>query len=848
MNFYTLRMQIGEVVIDRFVLAPGANGTELLRMLARWGKPQLSMRIVNAPEIAETALIRCGITMQGKHIQPSAKAAALWKIMENTGYFSAVSYNESVHMSDVLDSLRLLVENDEIENIKAKLGQSEFPEKSAAVISVYEQYVRYCVENGFFDDIMIIRTAIEKCGSINAEFAVLREFPLTPLEKTLALKLSGGKLIETSIAELLGKIGNSVSVKSCTEAYGTENEAENIIFQIWNEHLRLDRCIVACADIPRYSQLFYDISYRFDIPMTFGCGIPVTNSLPAEMLKKYFDWEQSGHSSDALRAMILCAGFDRKKLRESLNIGNRDLISGIDAAGSLRICADSKYNASVIEPYRNSLAPGSESAKYLDIAAAIANYLEAGCADFIRNFAVRRKSAAGRLDAAAIELICGELEAFAQISDEPPTVIIPNILGRNICAENSCEGHLHITGISQAICAVRENLFVAGLSAGKFPGEPSEDHLMLDSEYALFGSNAPTSQNRVISSKNALIDLVRTADSVGSDVRLSYPCYDTAELKPDNASSELFALFRAAFGEDKTFEDLEKFCGYAGFFSRNIDKSASVSEAGYNGKLLGNIKEPFIETAGLSLPERTFSPSDISLFLSCERRFMLSSILGISINEPENMYEVISPMMRGTLIHDLMSAAAESNMPRSELIAAAERCFDEYLLSRPPMLPDDAEREKAEFLRLVQSGYDMNTASGNTVEYSEEPVGAVHAETGIKLKGRLDRAEKKPDGSFVIADFKTGRSFAHTENDTISCIQVLLYAYMLEKQFGCTVSSGEFRYLRYGRIIRCLNDERHRKEADSVLEHLKNCLISGEFERSKQCRFCEYNEICNERR
>ena len=99
---------------------------------------------------------------------------------------------------------------------------------------------------------------------------MLKEFPLTHLQKALIGNLSGESYKEISLCELNGVEDKSDDYSDITEAYGASNEVEHIIETIYSNGLTLDSCIVAAADTMKYSQLFYDIASQYKIPVTLA--------------------------------------------------------------------------------------------------------------------------------------------------------------------------------------------------------------------------------------------------------------------------------------------------------------------------------------------------------------------------------------------------------------------------------------------------------------------------------------------------------------------------------------------------------------------------------------------------
>ena len=54
--------------------------------------------------------------------------------------------------------------------------------------------------------------------------------------------------------------------------------------------------------------------------------------------------------------------------------------------------------------------------------------------------------------------------------------------------------------------------------------------------------------------------------------------------------------------------------------------------------------------------------------------------------------------------------------------------------------------------------------------------------SGVLLEGYPDRVEKTPEGEYIIADYKTGKRISHQANDVDTCLQVVIYAYIMEQK------------------------------------------------------------------
>lgn len=213
---------------EKIILAPTANGTELLRSLALHGINTLYLRIMSSAELAETALMRSGETVTRQYIRTVDEPALIFSFLNEIEFFSAASFADAQNIAAALDSLRKLIMSDESSMLHEKLSQGEFAINSAALGQVYDRYITELESKGFIDSIQLIRKAVEFSDVIDAEFYILREYQLAPLEAVLIAKLSSGNYKEVSLCELSCVEENPVDYSDITEAYGASNEVEHI--------------------------------------------------------------------------------------------------------------------------------------------------------------------------------------------------------------------------------------------------------------------------------------------------------------------------------------------------------------------------------------------------------------------------------------------------------------------------------------------------------------------------------------------------------------------------------------------------------------------------------------------
>ena len=889
---------------EKVIFAPGLNGSELLRSLAKYGKNTIGVSVMWGSELALTALARSGVTIEEHCLSMDEETALVYSLLKDVpGYFEgSATYADASQIAAGLRNLRAMVpastaEEEREQLNSAFLDNAEFPAKNKAIMDLYSRYMERCGSEGLTDETGIMRKALNSAipENMDADYIVLEEYPLTRLEAALINYLSGGsceKLKKLTLQELTGTDSKDLHISSYTEAYGTINEAEHIIDEIYSDtSVMPDECLIACASPAEYAQLFYDLSCRYKIPVTFGTGLRITNSLPAQLLRKLAERDAGGsYSPSVLKAILSSDAFDSLKFAEALEIESKELFILRDdlaaMAGGLRLSFDAESNSAKIAAFRQVLEkaaakveskPESKDKRQAEKNLRLIGMTEKlagemtmgrGLADhvlkFFRKYAYcrNRKTFYGRLDTAARDHILDQLSAYREnTGDEDVLSITPDILSHMIMRESSSPGAIHISDIRSALPVLRRRLFVCGLSSKNFPGNPRENYLMLDSDYEGFGP-APagltadmTSRGMVERRKKTLYSLLKLAAALDTRIDLSFSGFDTADLKECNPSSVLFEYFREETGRDdmKGFTaSLEK----ADFFDAEVSDSRLAAKDILGGKDLEVKADPsdiFEDYDSEKLLNRNWSPSAIELFMSCPRRFYLKYISNIPDEKEDDMTSLLEPAATGNLAHALLEELAGQGteaVSREDFLQAAEQAMRDYFCGRIPVNPELADRETERFRELMAKTYDWEAELGRATESAETEIKKTHP-SGVNLRGFPDRLEKTGDGKYVITDFKTKQNIEHIENDPETCIQVLIYAWLCENGLGKSIDHCEFRYLRHDKkMITCNYDDDAKAFLDEILKEFKEALENKDFERrpgpkDKNCKYCTYGSICS---
>lgn len=826
---------------ETILLAPGANNTEFIRTLAKFGKNTIGLRIMNAGELAKYALMHSGIVMKGTFLPGKQEASIIDSFVREIPYFQSASYADSKQIAEAIYSMRSLIPNAESETIRETFTKGEFPEKNQAIARVYERYLALLRKEELIDRIALIRRSIQDAAPLSCELITLEEFPISPLEQALVRTVATNHHPMT-IKQLLGVTSDAPCRYrniDYTESYGKMNEIESILAYILQNQIPLDQCCIAVTDAKEYAQLFYDYAQTYEMNITLGCGVPILNGNPAKLLKLFYTWNTTGYNGvDALKVLLESAAIDRKKLQEKLGISQkRDWEDLIVRAGNLRIGCDPAYNRTVIDAcHREDKA----------LLRALAGEFEQGAGKFIEKYSIIRTDFAGRIDRSALSVVRESLEAYLRFNQGGSVDgVIPEILGKMVCSENSKEGALYITSISGALCAMRPHLFVAGLSATLFPGAPKENYLLLDRDYLLLQeeSKAPTSANKIHWNKENLHHLLNLATALNVSVHLSYSAYNLADLKMENPSSVLFEIYKCQHGNHVTMDAMKQSMRKIGFFTQPISRVHPIGQAYVKDERVlytAPAQTGRIRPVGV---DKSFPPTAIEMFFACGYKFFLTRILKLQEPEEDNPFEVISAAELGTMAHKLMELKGAQPYTKEVFLQEARCLFRAFLQDRPPIHEDQAAREENNFVRMMK--YAFETDPGNKLVAAETEITVTHP-SGIQIHGFPDRVEQDQNGNYLIADYKTGGRIRHQQDDLNTCLQVVLYAYMCH-QINIPVSYCEYRYLRYGQTISCKYDDQMEAMLNEKMERFRTALETGRFDANGEgdtCKWCAFKGLC----
>jgi len=113
------------------------------------------------------------------------------------------------------------------------------------------------------------------------------------------------------------------------------------------------------------------------------------------------------------------------------------------------------------------------------------------------------------------------------------------------------------------------------------------------------------------------------------------------------------------------------------------------------------------------------------------------------------------------------------------------------------------------------------------------------------LRGRVDRVDRHPDGTFELIDYKTGR--AKTEQELREDVQLSVYQMGARESWGIETSAQSYFYVLTGERVPVEHSEEELERVRSTVSEIAGGILKQRFEPTPSpdvCRFCDYRIIC----
>ena len=113
------------------------------------------------------------------------------------------------------------------------------------------------------------------------------------------------------------------------------------------------------------------------------------------------------------------------------------------------------------------------------------------------------------------------------------------------------------------------------------------------------------------------------------------------------------------------------------------------------------------------------------------------------------------------------------------------------------------------------------------------------------LRGRVDRVDRHPDGSYELIDYKTGR--AKTEDELREDVQLSVYQMGARESWGLETSAQSYLYVLTGERVPVEHSDEELDRVRATVSEIADGILKQRFEPTPSpeiCRFCDYRIIC----
>jgi DNA helicase II / ATP-dependent DNA helicase PcrA len=113
------------------------------------------------------------------------------------------------------------------------------------------------------------------------------------------------------------------------------------------------------------------------------------------------------------------------------------------------------------------------------------------------------------------------------------------------------------------------------------------------------------------------------------------------------------------------------------------------------------------------------------------------------------------------------------------------------------------------------------------------------------LRGRVDRVDRHPDGSFELIDYKTGK--AKTADDLREDVQLSVYQMGARESWRLDTSAQSYFYVLTGEKVPVEHSAEELERVRATVSEIAGGILKQRFEPTPSpdiCRFCDYRIIC----
>lgn len=251
------------------------------------------------------------------------------------------------------------------------------------------------------------------------------------------------------------------------------------------------------------------------------------------------------------------------------------------------------------------------------------------------------------------------------------------------------------------------------------------------------------------------------------------------------------------------------------------------------------------------------SPSRAGDFMTCPLLYRFRVI--------DQIPERPSPAaVRGTLVHAVLERlydlpAAERTVEAAVALLGPQ--WERLLAEEPdlaamfaPEAADDPDADQEAWMerarQMVERYFTLEDPRRLEPAERELYVETV-LESGLKLRGYIDRVDIAPTGEIRIVDYKTGTA-PRADFEARALFQMKFYALVVWRLYGAVPRMLQLMYLGNGEVLRYVPDEAELRATQRKVEALWKAIVramrTGEWRArpSRLCDWCDHKQRCPE--
>jgi ATP-dependent helicase/nuclease subunit B len=389
-----------------------------------------------------------------------------------------------------------------------------------------------------------------------------------------------------------------------TRATGPSNECREILRRITSEKIPLDDVEVVYPPGITYPSIFYVLSAKSRLKVTFGEGIPPGFTSPGKIFSGVMKWMEGNYQSAELRRMIeggdlklhgkekdapspqktsrylkkALIGWGRERYGERLDNLKKNYESRASRIPDEEVDERTPEYEAIIKDIGRvkrlvktmldcfPVWEEGESVDFGELCRGISRFLK----EFsqIRNETDREAYAAirAKLDEAA------ELETTLLAKEDALERLRILLDGIRVGSSGPQPGHLHLSSFRTGGFSGRPLNFIVGLTQEHFPGAGYQDPFLLDEERVRISGTLKTTEDTL---RENLYSMAALISGLRGRAVLSYSAYDIVEERPSFPSSLLLQAFRLVEGDPRLDYSalLERLPEPHGFLPEEMDKT-----------------------------------------------------------------------------------------------------------------------------------------------------------------------------------------------------------------------------------------------------------------------------------